>query len=100
GDQPYGIAAKQGLRRSFLGIRQAAAVLPDYQTAIPLRGPSSMITTACAVDSWGHALAFGQQHWQGREQLSDLLMPAIAFAENGYQPGNTQDFWLEFRRPE
>ncbi|WP_244455820.1 gamma-glutamyltransferase family protein [Agrobacterium pusense] len=100
GDAVWLVADKQGLRRSFLGIGQAATVLPEYQTAIPVRGPSSMITTACAVDSWGHALAFGQQHWQGREQLSDLLMPAIAFAESGYQPGNTQDFWLEFRRPE
>lgn len=39
GDAVWLVADKQGLRRSFLGIGQAAAVLPDYQTAIPLRGP-------------------------------------------------------------
>uniref|UniRef100_UPI003CE460D9 gamma-glutamyltransferase n=1 Tax=Agrobacterium radiobacter TaxID=362 RepID=UPI003CE460D9 len=94
------VMPQQGLRRSFLGIGQAAAVLPDHHTPIPLRGSASMITTACAVDSWGHALTFGQQHWQGREQLSDLLTPAIALAENGYRPSHSQDFWLEFRRAE
>lgn len=100
GDAVWLVADREGLRRSFLGIGQAAEVLPDYETAIPLRGPSSMLTTACAVDSWGHALAFGQQHWQGRERFSDLLTPAIALAENGYRPSRSQDFWLEFRRAE
>ncbi|UXS27057.1 gamma-glutamyltransferase family protein [Agrobacterium tumefaciens] len=100
GDAVWLVADRQGLRRSFLGIGQAAAILPDYHTPIPLRGSASMITTACAVDSWGHALTFGRQHWQGREQLSDLLTPAIAFAENGYRPSHSQDFWLEFRRAE
>lgn len=100
GDAVWLVADRQGLRRSFLGIGQAAAILPEYEKPIPLRGPSSMITTACAVDSWGHALAFGQQHWQGRERFSDLLTPAIALAQNGYLPSRSQDFWLEFRRAE
>jgi gamma-glutamyltranspeptidase/glutathione hydrolase len=100
GDAVWLVADRQRRKRCFLGIGQAAAVLPTYDAPIPMRGPASMVTTACAVDSWDHALAFSAHYWGGTQRFADLISPAIALAENGYQPSGSQDFWLEFRRKE
>ena len=100
GDAVWLVCDRDGRRRCFLGIGQAAAGVTVPGDAIPARGPSSMLTSACAVDSWGHALAFSETNWAGSESFGDLLIPAIERAEAGYVPSGSQDFWLDFRAEE
>ncbi|CAO3427359.1 gamma-glutamyltransferase family protein [Azospirillum endophyticum] len=100
GDAVWLVADRQGRQRCFLGIGQAAQTLPAYDAAIPLRGPASTVTSACAVDSWGHALAYGADHWGGTQPFADLLAPAIALARDGYVASRSQQFWCDFRRDE
>ncbi|WP_395454344.1 gamma-glutamyltransferase family protein [Azospirillum melinis] len=100
GDAVWLVADRQGGQRCFLGIGQAAETLPTYDSAIPLRGPASTVTSACAVDSWGHALAYGADRWGGTQAFADLLSPAIALARDGYVPSRSQQFWFDFRRDE
>jgi len=100
GDAVWLVADGAGRQRCFLGIGQAAADLPVYEAPIPLRGPASTVTSACAVDSWGHALDYSARHWGGTLPFGDLLGPAIALAQDGYAPSRSQDFWLNFRRDE
>jgi len=100
GDAVWLVCDREGRRRCFLGIGQAAASVTVPGDTIPTRGPSSMLTSACAVDSWGHALAFSQTNWASRESFGDLLAPAIERAEAGYVPSGSQDFWLDFRAEE
>ncbi|WP_042700900.1 gamma-glutamyltransferase family protein [Azospirillum sp. B506] len=100
GDAVWLVADRQGRQRCFLGIGQAAETLPVYKAAIPLRGPASTVTSACAVDSWGHALAYSAAHWGGTRPFADLLAPAIALARDGYVPSRSQHFWFDFRRDE
>jgi gamma-glutamyltranspeptidase len=97
GDAVWLVCDREGRRRCFLGIGQAAAGVTVPKDAIPTRGPSSMLTSACAVDSWGHALAFSAANWAGRESFADLMSPAIDLADGGYVPSPSQDFWLDFR---
>ncbi len=84
---------------AFLGIGQAVAAIPRGG-AIPARGPASVLTTACLVDSWRHALTFSGREWGGRLQLAELLEPAIHYAEHGFALSPSQAFWLDFRREE
>jgi oxamate amidohydrolase len=100
GDAVWLVADREGRSRCFLGIGQAAANPPQNTDSIPLRGPGSMLTTACVVDSWGHALTHSRTHWNGRAALPQLLEPALNLAENGYRPSASQDFWLDFRAAE
>jgi len=100
GDAVWLVCDREGRRRCFLGIGQAAAGVTVPKDAIPTRGPSSMLTSACAVDSWGHALAFSAANWAGRESFADLMSPAIELADGGYIPSASQDFWLDFRGQE
>lgn len=100
GDAVWLVADRQGRQRCFLGIGQAAGALPAYDAPIPLRGPASAVTSACAVDSWGHALAYSAGHWGGTQPFADLLAPAIALARDGYVPSRSQHFWFDFRRDE
>ncbi|MCO4319055.1 gamma-glutamyltransferase [Phyllobacterium sp. 21LDTY02-6] len=100
GDAVWLIADRQGRRRALLGIGQAASKLPVYKSPIDLRGPSSMVTSACAVDSWDHALAFSARHWNGKQRLGDLVSPAIGLAADGFEPSRSQNFWLEYRSQE
>lgn len=100
GDAVWLVCDREGHRRCFLGIGQAAAGVTVPKDAIPARGPSSMLTSACAVDSWGHALAFSAANWAGRESFADLMSPAIELADGGYIPSASQDFWLDFRGQE
>ena len=65
GDGVWLVADRRGRRDCFLGIGQAAARLPDFQTNIPVRGPLSMLTSACAVDAWRHAHKYSTRHWRG-----------------------------------
>ncbi|WP_377274899.1 gamma-glutamyltransferase family protein [Rhizobium sp. R86522] len=100
GDAVWLVCDREGRRRCFLGIGQAAAGVTVPKDAIPTRGPSSMLTSACAVDSWGHALTFSAANWAGRECFTDLMSPAIGLADGGYIPSASQDFWLDFRGQE
>src|SRR5690349_2569281 len=52
GDAVWIVADPDGARTCFLGIGQAARTLPDLKrlTTIPVRGPGSALTSACAVD--------------------------------------------------
>lgn len=98
GDAVWLVADHERNRRCFLGIGQAAQAVKADGRAIPLRGPGSMLTTACLIDSWQHALDYSTRMWSGRKQLAGLIAPAIECAENGFQPGPSFDFWLDFRR--
>lgn len=100
GDAVWLVCDREGRRRCFLGIGQAAAGVTVPTHSIPTRGPSSMLTSACAVDSWGHALAFSAANWAGQESFADLISPAIELADGGYTPSPSQDFWLDFRAQE
>ncbi len=100
GDAIWLVADRQGRQRCFLGIGQAANQLPAYDAAIPLRGPASTVTSACAVDSWGRALAHSAGQWGGTHPFADLIAPAIALARDGYVPTRSQRFWYDFRRDE
>ncbi len=77
GDAVWLVADRHGDRDCFLGIGQAAAELPKFENAIPVRGPLSMLTSACAVDSWGHAHSYSTRRWRGRMPFSALLADAI-----------------------
>jgi gamma-glutamyltranspeptidase/glutathione hydrolase len=98
GDAVWIVADPEGRRACFLGIGQAANQLPDLAGTIPLRGPSSALTSACAVDCWGHAHAYGARHWGGTRSLASLIDAAIGFAEDGYPLSTSQAFWLAFRQ--
>lgn len=93
GDAVWMLADRDGLETSILGIGQAPQVLPDLDGPLPMRGVGSMLTTACAVDSWDQALNV----WGGGMDFADLIAPAIALARNGFTPSRSQDFWLDFR---
>lgn len=103
GDAVWIVADPDGRRRCFLGIGQAARRLPERaagETAIPLRGAGSILTSACGVDSWGHALAYSEKHWGGTRSFSSLLGDAIGFARDGFPVTASQAFWLDFRKAE
>jgi gamma-glutamyltranspeptidase/glutathione hydrolase len=102
GDAVWIVADPDGGRSCFLGIGQAARALPDMSglTTIPLRGPGSALTSACAVDSWGHAQAYSARHWGGRLTLPQLLGDAIGLAQDGFPVTPSQAFWLDFRKAE
>lgn len=100
GDAVWLVADPSGRRDCFLGIGQAAADLPDFETDIPVRGPMSMLTSACAVDAWRHAHEYSTRHWRGGSPLSALLTDAIRRAREGFPVTRSQSFWLDFRRSE
>jgi gamma-glutamyltranspeptidase len=99
GDAIWMIADASGKATTFLGIGQAAEHLPAL-TDMPLRGPLSVLTSACLVDSWGHLLAHSNAAWGGHETLAALLDDAIALAENGFPVSASQRFWHQFRKGE
>jgi gamma-glutamyltranspeptidase/glutathione hydrolase len=100
GDAVWLVAEPGGPATCFLGIGQAAQSAASGGAPIPTRGGGSTLTTACAVDSWGHALGYSRAKWGGRLSLSRLLDPAIAAAESGFQVTPSQSFWLDFRQGE
>lgn len=100
GDAVWLVADREGRRAAFLGIGQAAKALPAFDGPIPTRGPPSMLTTACAVDSWRHAKEWSEREWDGRVPFPALLADAIAHARDGFPVSKSQAFWLAFRRSE
>jgi len=101
GDAVWMVAGADGAVTTFLGVGQAGASAQSHAgTPIPLRGPQAALTTAGAVDSWGHALDFSRSNWQGKLGLSGLLEPAIALAMDGFAITPSQIHWLQQRRAE
>ncbi|KQR78288.1 gamma-glutamyltransferase family protein [Rhizobium sp. Leaf341] len=103
GDAVWIVADPDGGRRCFLGIGQSARQLPARagdEATIPVRGPGSALTTACVVDSWGHALAYSEKNWGGTRTFPSLLADAIGFAGDGFPVTASQAFWLDFRHAE
>jgi oxamate amidohydrolase len=100
GDAIWLVADEEGRKRCFLAIGQSAGTLPDFSGSIPVRGPLSVLTSACVVDSWRHAHEFSKANWGGKHSFASLLEDAIAHAENGFPVSRSQEFWLDFRKTE
>jgi oxamate amidohydrolase len=100
GDSVWLVADRSGRKTCFLGIGQAARELPDFDESIPLRGPLSALTSACAVDAWRHAYDYSVRHWSGRIDFAALLADAIRHAKEGFPITRSQSFWLAFRQAE
>jgi oxamate amidohydrolase len=98
GDAVWLVTDEAGTAQTFLGIGQAAAIIPDGN--IPLRGARSTLTTACLVDSWEKVLTHSATEWAGSESLPGLLDDAIVLADDGFEVSRSQAFWYEFRRKE
>ena len=96
GDAVWIISDEKGRARTFMGIGQAAEVA-ELKQEIPLRGPGSLLTTACLVDSWEKVLNYSSKEWAGSERLSGLLEDAIVLAEDGFAVSKSQSFWFDFR---
>ncbi|MBB4340470.1 gamma-glutamyltranspeptidase/glutathione hydrolase [Rhizobium leguminosarum] len=100
GDSVWIVADHSGRKTCFLGIGQAARKLPDFDGHIPLRGPLSALTSACAVDAWRHAHDYSARHWGGKIDFPVLLADAIRHAGKGFSITRSQSFWLAIRRAE
>ncbi|CCM78918.1 putative gamma-glutamyltransferase ywrD [Rhizobium mesoamericanum STM3625] len=100
GDSVWLVADRSGRKTCFLGIGQAARKLPNFDESIPLRGPLSALTSACAVDAWRHAHDYSARHWGGRIDFAALLADAIRHAKEGFPITRSQSFWLAFRQAE
>lgn len=101
GDAVWLVADQNGKSHCFLGIGQAGEATSAIRNQpIPFRGPGSMLTTACVVDSWDHALTFSRENWFGTRSLPALIERAMDLAASGYEPSKSQDFWLDFRAGE
>jgi oxamate amidohydrolase len=70
------IRAYNGSGRSGYGVHRG---IYEGETSIPYRGVKSAITVPGMVDGWNAIL---QEY--GRLALSDVLEPAIAYAQNGF----------------
>jgi gamma-glutamyltranspeptidase/glutathione hydrolase len=99
GDAIWIVADREGRRQTIMGIGQAAEVLPGLDV-IPQRGPLSALTSAALVDSWGKALAYSRENWQGTEGLAALLADAIQLASDGFPVSRSQSYWHAFRANE
>ncbi len=100
GDAFMVVGDRDGNVLTLSGIGQAAAKPPDYDGAIPLRGPGSALTAAATVDVWDQAFEFSRQSWDGQTAWSRLFEPAIHYAAHGFPVTPSQNFWLEFRKSE
>jgi oxamate amidohydrolase len=99
GDAVWMISDADGKVSTLLGIGQAPKNIGGIDT-IAVRGPRSMLTTACLVDSWGVLLDHSNNHWAGVETFADLLAPSIQFAEDGFPVSPSQQFWFDLRADE
>ena len=97
GDAIWLVADQAGGRDTIMGIGQAAADLPRLDV-IPERGPLSTLTTAALVDSWGVALDYSRDRWNGAENLETLLEDAIQLAAEGFPVSQSQAYWHAYRR--
>ncbi|KQT54953.1 gamma-glutamyltransferase [Aureimonas sp. Leaf454] len=102
GDAVWLVADGDGAATCFLGIGQAAEMLPDFgaDEAISVRGPLSMLTGAGLVDSWRCVLEHSAARWAGRLTLPALLDDAISLAADGFDASSSQAFWHGFRARE
>ncbi|MGZ9810886.1 gamma-glutamyltransferase [Pseudoroseicyclus sp. H15] len=100
GDGVWIVSDREGLRRSILGIGQAAAAVPCDRGPIPNRGAGSMLTTAGLVPSWQALLRLSGDRWTGGLPLGGLLSEARDIAEQGFPISGSHAFWLDFRSSE
>lgn len=100
GDAVWIVADARGRSKCFLGIGQAVRNCSGYEAGVPVRGARSTATTACLVDSWGHAHEYARANWAGRMAFGALLDRAVELAEGGILISSSQRFWLDFRRGE
>ncbi|WP_342620592.1 gamma-glutamyltransferase family protein [Rhodoferax sp. GW822-FHT02A01] len=100
GDAFMLISDAQGRVQTLSGIGQSAAVVPAYESSIPLRGPRSALTSAATVDTLAQAHAISRDDLGGTRSWGDLLAPAIALARDGYEVSDSERFWLNFRLPD
>jgi gamma-glutamyltranspeptidase/glutathione hydrolase len=88
-------ATVHGLNGSGRSGAQCSIAL--YQHAgyatIPSRGFYAANTVPGAVDSWGMAYAYGQEHWGTRLSWASLLEDAVAYAEAGFAVTQSQAQW-------
>lgn len=98
GDAIWMMADREGRRSTIQAIGRAPAKIPAYDGPIPLRGPASTVSSACAVDAWRMALEYSKANWGGSKGLAELIDPAIGFAENGFPYSPSQAFWTDFRK--
>jgi gamma-glutamyltranspeptidase len=99
GDSVWLLADRSGENRCFLAIGHGISQ-PMPTAPIPLRGASSILTTAALVDGWGHAFRYAHQQLGGRSRWEDLLSPAITAARDGVAVSPSQAFWGAFRKAE
>jgi len=100
GDVVMLLADERGKVKSLSGIGQAAQRLPRFDGPIPMRGPTSMLTSAAAVDTLGQAFEISASEMAGSHSWNALLQPAIRLAAEGFPISNSERFWLEFRKGE
>ena len=100
GDAFMIISDVNGDVQTISGIGQAPQSLPSYSGSIPVRGPQSMLTSACNVDALGKAFELSQSKFGGKKSWSSLIAPAVAFARDGFPVTESERFWLEFRKTE
>lgn len=100
GDAFMVISDRAGNVRTLSGIGQAAARLPDYTGAIPVRGPGAALTTAASLAVWDKAYSLSRGAWGGRQGWSSLFSRAVEYAVNGFPITPSQQFWQTLRASE
>ncbi|MCG5072440.1 gamma-glutamyltransferase [Paraburkholderia tagetis] len=100
GDAFMVISDRAGHVRTLSGIGQAAARLPDYPGAIPVRGPGAALTTGASVAVWDKAYSLSRGAWGGKQGWSSLFSRAIEYAANGFPVTPSQQFWQTLRAGE
>lgn len=100
GDAFMIISDANGNVQTISGIGQAPQKLPNYSGSVPLRGPQSMLTSACNVDTLGKAFELSQSKFAGKKSWSSLIAPAVALARDGFPVTESERFWLDFRKTE
>lgn len=100
GDAFMVISDRAGNVRTLSGIGQAAARVPDYPGAIPVRGPGATLTTAASLAVWDKAYSLSRGAWGGKQGWSSLFSRAIEYAANGFPVTPSQQFWQTLRASE
>lgn len=100
GDAFMVISDRDGNVRTLSGIGQAAANVPAYGRAIPVRGPGAALTTAATVAIWDKAFDISRTQWGGQQAWSSLFSRATEYAANGFPVTPSQHFWQTFRAGE
>jgi gamma-glutamyltranspeptidase/glutathione hydrolase len=100
GDAFWVIGDRGGMLRTVSGIGQAATHLPSFDSAIPVRGAASAITTAATVDAWHRAYEISRSAWGGTHTWSSLFDRAFEYASDGFPVTPSQHFWQTLRAGE